>query len=130
MDSKIEKPVVNQLLIETCETSAVSAKALREREQCVLRLTNLGPHAIAWLAVTTNWRLLDVYPPCGLLRPSESIYAHVCRELVGGRKEGETHDSISVEWIKVDDGLTEFDRSLFDGNVTLQRQSIVIRYNV
>ncbi|KFD48623.1 hypothetical protein M514_10478, partial [Trichuris suis] len=126
MNDMQEKRVPGNLLIESREEFI---NPFDERNQWIFRLTNLGSHTVAWLAVTNNWELLDVYPPCGLLRPSESVDVYVCSEVAEGATACRSHDHMSFQWTEVEDGLTEFDRSVFDGDVIIRRQRVIIKYS-
>ncbi|CDW52862.1 Motile Sperm domain containing protein [Trichuris trichiura] len=128
MNGTQEKRIPGNLLIEPREEFEFD-DLLDEKNQWVFRLTNLGSHTLAWLTVINNWKLLDVYPPCGLLRPSESVEAYVCCEFTESVTGCRSRDHISFQWTEVDDSLTEFDRSVFDGDVIIRRQSVIIKYN-
>ena len=101
-----------------------------EKNQYLVRVTNLGAHRIGWAIKTTNAKRLNVNPPAGCLDAKEAVLLQVSCEPFQYENEDTNNDRITVEWTNAPAGAAQqFRREWFQSDGIVRRKNLPIEYN-
>ncbi len=101
-----------------------------EKNNYLLRVTNVGAHRIGWAIKTNNINRLSVIPPYGVLNRLQWEMLTVSCEPLDYEKELTDRDRITVVWTDAPDAESEFCAEWLtrdDGMIC--RKNIAIQYN-